>query len=52
MIKAKKQVASDAEVVIKKLEHDLQALAKEKAGHVTAATNLERRYEWIAEESQ
>ena len=52
VIKAKKQAASDAEVAIKKLEHDLQALAKERAGHVTAATNLERRYEWIAEESQ
>ncbi|KAH9957615.1 P-loop containing nucleoside triphosphate hydrolase protein [Russula dissimulans] len=51
VIKAKKQVASDAEVAIKKLEHDLQALAKERAGHVTAATNLERQYEWIAEES-
>jgi len=52
VIKAKKQAASDAEVAIKKLEHDLQALAKERAGHVTAATNLERQYEWISEESQ
>ncbi|KAH9955702.1 P-loop containing nucleoside triphosphate hydrolase protein [Russula dissimulans] len=51
VIKAKKQAASDTEVAIKKLEHDLQALAKERAGHVTAATNLERQYEWIAEES-
>jgi len=31
---------------------ELQALAKERAGHVTAATNLERQYEWIEEESQ
>jgi hypothetical protein len=30
----------------------MQALAKEKAGHVTAATNLEKQYEWIEEESQ
>ncbi|KAH9958739.1 SMCs flexible hinge [Russula dissimulans] len=51
VIKAKKQAASDAEVTIKKLEHDLQALAKEKTGHVTAATDFERQYEWIAEES-
>ena len=52
VIKAKKQAASDAEVAIKKLEHDVQALAKEKAGHVTAVTNLEKQYEWILEESQ
>jgi structural maintenance of chromosome 2 len=52
VIKAKKQAASDAEVSIKKLEHDVQALAKEKASHITAATNLERQYEWIVEESK
>ena len=52
VIKAKKQATSDAEVSIKKLEHDVQALAKEKASHVTAATNLERQYEWIVEESK
>ena len=52
VIKAKKQAAADADVSIKKLEHDVQALAKEKAGHVTAATNLEKQYEWIDEESQ
>ena len=52
VIKAKKQAASDAEVSIKKLEHDVQALTKEKASHATAATNLERQYEWIVEESK
>ena len=52
VIKAKKQAASDAEVTIKKLDHDLRALVKEKAGHVTVATNLEKQYEWIAEKSQ
>jgi len=40
------------EVAIKKLDHEVQALAKEKAGHITAATVLENQYEWIAEESQ
>ncbi|KAH9009648.1 condensin subunit, partial [Lactarius pseudohatsudake] len=34
-----------------KLEHDVQLLAKEKAGHVTGATNLEKQYDWIKEES-
>ena len=36
VIKAKKQAASDADVAIKKLDHEIQALAKEKADHVTA----------------
>ena len=49
VIKAKKRAGSDAEGAIKKLNHEIQALAKEKAGHVT---NLEKQYEWIAEESQ
>ncbi len=42
------------EVAIKKLDHEVQALAKEKAGHITAVTvlDLENQYEWIAEESQ
>ena len=52
VIKAKKQEAADAELAIKKLEHDVAALAKEKAGHVTGATNLEKQYDWIKEESQ
>ena len=52
VIKAKKQAASGAEVAIKTLEHQEQALAKEKASHVTSATNLEKQDEWIAEESQ
>ncbi|KAF8489517.1 condensin complex subunit SMC2 [Russula emetica] len=51
VIKAKKQAAADAEVAIKKLEHDIQSLAKEKAGHTTAVTNLEKQHEWIKEES-
>jgi structural maintenance of chromosome 2 len=52
VIKAKKQSGADADVAIKKLEHDIQSLAKEKAGHTTAVTNLEKQYEWIVEESQ
>jgi hypothetical protein len=52
VIKAKKQAAADADVSIKKVEHEVQALAKEKASHLTGATNLEKQYDWIAEESQ
>ena len=55
VMKTKKQAVPDAEVAIiaiKKLDHEVQALAKEKTSHVTAATNLEKLYEWIAEENQ
>ncbi|KAI0296748.1 condensin complex subunit SMC2 [Multifurca ochricompacta] len=51
VIKAKKQAAADAEVAIKKLEHEVQGFAKEKATHLIGATNLEKQYEWITEES-
>jgi hypothetical protein len=51
-IKAKEQAASDAEVGIKKLDQELQALVEGMAGHVTAATKFEKQYEWISEESQ
>jgi hypothetical protein len=39
-----KQAAFDAEITIKKLDHEVQALAMEKTGHVTATTawNLEK----------
>jgi structural maintenance of chromosome 2 len=50
VIKAKKPAASDAEVGLRKFDHE--ALANEKTGHVTATTNLEKQYEWVAEESQ
>jgi len=35
------------EVLIKKLDHEVQALVKEKAGHITTITNLENQYKWI-----
>lgn len=51
-IKAKKQAISDAELQLKKLEHDLQALAKDKITAANFVTNLEKMHEWIAEENQ
>lgn len=51
-IKAKKQAVVDVELVLKKLEHDVQTLAKEKASALTSVSNLEKQYDWIAEESQ
>ncbi|KAL5522254.1 SMC2 [Sanghuangporus sanghuang] len=52
VIKNKKQAISDAELQLKKLEHDLQALAKDRVTAANFVANLEKMYEWIAEENQ
>ena len=51
-IQTKKKKISDAELVLKKLEHDAQTLAKEKTVSVNNVANLEKLYEWIPEEKQ
>jgi structural maintenance of chromosome 2 len=51
VIKVKKQVAANVDVSIKKVKHEVQALAKEKVSHLIGATNLEKYYNWIVEES-
>jgi structural maintenance of chromosome 2 len=51
-IKVKKQAVVDTDVLIKKFERNVQALAKEKAGYITGAINFENQHNWIAEESQ
>ena len=43
---------SDADLQIKKLEHDVQTLAKEKTVAVNFVANLEKQYEWIADEHE
>lgn len=52
MVKEKKQAISDADLQLKQLEHDLQALAKEKTAAANIITNLEKQYEWIVEEHE
>lgn len=52
VIKEKKKAAVDAELELKKLEHDMQTLAKEKAAAAHLVDNLEKQYEWIAEEHE
>lgn len=51
-IKTKRQQISDSELQLKKLEHESQALAKERVTAVNAVANLEKMYEWIPEEKQ
>ncbi|THH15903.1 hypothetical protein EW146_g4642 [Bondarzewia mesenterica] len=51
VIKEKKQAVSDADLELKKLEHEIQTMGKEKAAAMTNVTNLEKQFEWIAEEN-
>lgn len=52
VIKNKKQCVSDADLGLKKTEHELQSLGKEKAAAANFVVNLEKQYEWIAEEHE
>jgi len=37
---------------LKKIEHDMQTLAKEKTAATKLVSNLEKRYDWIQDESE
>lgn len=52
VIKSKKQSSSDAELHLKKFEHELQNLGKEKSASLNMIANLEKMYDWIVEEKQ
>ena len=52
VIKEKKQAISDAELLSKQLEHDVQSLMKEKTIAINFVANLEKQYEWILEEHE
>ncbi|KAH8113153.1 condensin complex subunit SMC2 [Phellopilus nigrolimitatus] len=52
VIKDKKQAISDADLQLKKLEHDLQALTKDKTSAQNFVANLEKMYDWISEEKK
>ncbi|KAG9312704.1 condensin complex subunit SMC2 [Chiua virens] len=51
-IKAHKKGISDAELVTKKLEHDMVTLEKDKVTQAGVMANLEKQYSWIREECQ
>jgi structural maintenance of chromosome 2 len=52
VIKEKKQAVSQAELNLKSLEHAIQVLGKEKTTAIHFVANLEKMYDWIAEESE
>jgi structural maintenance of chromosome 2 len=51
-IKQKKQAVSDADLQLKKLEHDVQNLTKDKTAATNLVVNLENQHEWIQEEKE
>ncbi|KAF9220656.1 condensin complex subunit SMC2 [Gyrodon lividus] len=52
VIKAQKKGVSDAELNMKRLEHELGALEKEKIAQAGNVTSLEKQFVWIREECQ
>jgi structural maintenance of chromosome 2 len=52
VIKEKKQAVSDADLHLKRAEHEVQALGKDKTTASNFVANLERQYEWIVEEHE
>lgn len=51
-LRAKKQEISDAELSLKKLEHDIGIVAKEKLSAEGLQQNLENQFPWITDEHQ
>lgn len=51
-IKVHKKGISDAELNVKRLDHEIGTLEKEKTTQAGVITNLEKQYDWIREECQ
>ncbi|WVQ94975.1 hypothetical protein IAU59_002067 [Kwoniella sp. CBS 9459] len=51
-LKAKKQEIADAELALKKLDHDIGVVAKEKSSAEGHKENLEKQFTWIVDEHQ
>ncbi|RSH91525.1 Structural maintenance of chromosomes protein 2 [Saitozyma podzolica] len=51
-LKAKKQEIVDAELALKKLDHDIGLVAKEKSSAEGLKENLEKQFTWIVDEHQ
>ncbi len=51
-LKAKKQEIVDAELALKKLDHDIGLVAKEKSAVEGHRENLEKQFPWIVDEHQ
>ncbi|WVR09681.1 hypothetical protein IAU60_006756 [Kwoniella sp. DSM 27419] len=51
-LKVKKQEIADAELALKKLDHDIGLVAKEKTSAEGHKENLEKQFTWIVDEHQ
>lgn len=51
-MKAHKSGISEAELSVKRLEHEVAALEKDKVNQAAQMANLEKQYDWIREECQ
>ncbi|KAL7424509.1 Structural maintenance of chromosomes protein 2 [Cryptotrichosporon argae] len=51
-LKRKRQEIADGELALKKMEHDLGTLGKERSAAEAARDGLERQFAWIADEKQ
>jgi len=51
-ISEQKRGISDAEIEVKKLEHDISTLEKDKVAQAKFVTDLEKQHEWIRDECQ
>jgi structural maintenance of chromosome 2 len=52
VIKAKEQALSDIELSIKRVEHEVQTLQKDRVTSNNAISTLEKAYEWIVDEKK
>ena len=52
VIKNKKQAISDADLALNKLDHEVQALVRERTTTKNQVATLEKVHEWILEEKQ
>ena len=51
-LKAKRQEIVDAELALKKLDHDIGLVAKEQSAAEGNKDNLEKQFPWIVDEHQ
>ncbi|KAI0337135.1 condensin complex subunit SMC2 [Trametopsis cervina] len=52
VIKEKKHAVAEAELELKKIEHDVQSLGKERTAAANHAIGLEKQFDWILEEQE
>jgi structural maintenance of chromosome 2 len=52
VIKDKKNAAAEADLQLKKLDHDMQNLKKDRTASATKVVELEKLHDWIPEEKE